>query len=84
MVPTKLKELKVQFQELLERNLSHNITIKNKYLLPIIDELFDQLQGAMVFSKFDPRQGYYISIAHKEGRRFTKLHLVPDKVIMHL
>ncbi|XP_071916246.1 uncharacterized protein [Coffea arabica] len=37
----------------------NNLTIKNKYPLPLIDELFDQLQGAVVFSKLDFRQGYY-------------------------
>ncbi|XP_071912339.1 uncharacterized protein [Coffea arabica] len=33
------------------------VTVKNKYPLPHIDELFDQLQGAVVFSKLDLRQG---------------------------
>ena len=37
----------------------NKITIKNKYLLPRIDDLFDQLQGAQVFSKIDLRSGYY-------------------------
>jgi hypothetical protein len=31
------------------------VTIKNKYLLPRIDVLFDQLAGAQVFSKIDLR-----------------------------
>ena len=31
----------------------NNVTIKNKYPLPHINELFDQLQGAVVFSKLD-------------------------------
>ncbi|XP_071925131.1 transposon Tf2-1 polyprotein [Coffea arabica] len=37
----------------------NEVTIKNKYPLPLIDSLFDQLQGSVVFSKLDLRQGYY-------------------------
>ena len=37
----------------------NKITIKNKYLLPIIDDLFDQLQGASVFSKINLRFSYH-------------------------
>jgi hypothetical protein len=35
------------------------ITVKNKYLLPRIDILFDQLSGVRVFFKVDLRSGYY-------------------------
>src|SRR5438128_3511363 len=35
------------------------ITIKNKYTLPRIEDLFDQLKGAKFFSKIDLRSGYY-------------------------
>ena len=35
------------------------VTIKNKYPLPHIDTLFDQLAGAKVFSKIDIHSGYY-------------------------
>jgi hypothetical protein len=34
-------------------------TIKNQYPLPRIDDLFDQMKGAMVFSKIDFRSGYH-------------------------
>ena len=37
----------------------NKVTIKNRYPLPIIDDLFDQLQGTSVFSKIDLRLGYH-------------------------
>jgi hypothetical protein len=37
----------------------NNITIKNSYPLPRVDELFDRLQGAKYFSKIDLRSGYH-------------------------
>nr|ABA97610.1 retrotransposon protein, putative, Ty3-gypsy subclass [Oryza sativa Japonica Group] len=37
----------------------NEVTIKNKYPLPRIDDLFDQLKGAKVFSKIDLRLGYH-------------------------
>jgi hypothetical protein len=37
----------------------NEVTIKNKYLLPRIDDLFNQLCGACVFSKIDLRLGYH-------------------------
>jgi hypothetical protein len=37
----------------------NEVTIKNKYPLPRIKDLFDQLRGAGVFSKIDLRSGYH-------------------------
>ena len=37
----------------------NKVTMKNRYPLPRIDDLFDQLKGAQVFSKIDLRTGYH-------------------------
>ncbi|KAD2805395.1 hypothetical protein E3N88_38772 [Mikania micrantha] len=37
----------------------NKLTIKNRYPLPRIDDLFDQLQGAQYFSKIELRSGYH-------------------------
>ena len=37
----------------------NKLTIKNRYPLPRIDDIFDQVRGASVFSKIDLRTGYH-------------------------
>lgn len=37
----------------------NKIIIKNKYPLPIIDDLMDQLIGDFIFNKIDLRSGYH-------------------------
>ena len=37
----------------------NKLTVKKKYLLPRIDDLFDQLKGASIFSKIDLRSRYH-------------------------
>jgi hypothetical protein len=37
----------------------NDVTMKNKYPLPRIEDLFDQMKGARVFSKIDLRSGYH-------------------------
>nr|CAD1830168.1 unnamed protein product [Ananas comosus var. bracteatus] len=58
----------------------NKVTIKNKYPLPRIDDLFDQLQGSSVYSKIDLQSGYHqLKIAPRieegegeEGRKEKK------------
>ncbi|XP_020553067.1 uncharacterized protein LOC110012712 [Sesamum indicum] len=89
MAPSKLKELKKQLEELLDKGFIrpsispwgasvlfvkkkdgsmrlcvdyrqlNRIIFKNKYPLPRIDDLLDQLKGATLFSKIDLRSGYW-------------------------
>jgi hypothetical protein len=43
------------------------VTIKNKYHLPRIDDLFDQLKDAKIFSKIDLKTGYHqVSIKYED------------------
>jgi hypothetical protein len=37
----------------------NDVTVKNKYPLPRIEDLFDQMRGARVFSKIELRPGYH-------------------------
>ncbi|KAH9309331.1 hypothetical protein KI387_037242, partial [Taxus chinensis] len=37
----------------------NKVTIKNRYPLPRIDDLFDQMRGATVFYKIDLKSGYH-------------------------
>ena len=37
----------------------NKVTIKNRYPFPMIDDLFDQLRGARVYSKIDPHTDYH-------------------------
>ncbi|GJR30306.1 putative reverse transcriptase domain-containing protein [Tanacetum coccineum] len=43
----------------LVRQELNKLTVKNRYPLPTIDDLFDQLQGSSVYSKIDLRSGYH-------------------------
>ncbi|GJT52299.1 putative reverse transcriptase domain-containing protein [Tanacetum coccineum] len=44
----------------------NKLTAKNRYLLPRIDDLFNQLQGSSVYSKIDIRSGYHQLRVHEE------------------
>ncbi|GKD63299.1 putative reverse transcriptase domain-containing protein [Tanacetum coccineum] len=69
LAPSEMQELSNQLQELADRDGSfkmcidyqelNKLTVKNRYPLPRIDDLFDQLQGSSVYSKIDLRSGYH-------------------------
>ena len=43
----------------IDYHLLNRVTIKNRYPLPRIDDLYDQLRGTQVYSKIDLRTGYH-------------------------
>ncbi|GJV85057.1 putative reverse transcriptase domain-containing protein [Tanacetum coccineum] len=67
LAPSEMRELLEQLRELLEKGFIRPIssswgaplTVKNRYPIPRIDDLFDQLQGSSVYSKIDLRSGYH-------------------------
>ncbi|GJW01007.1 putative reverse transcriptase domain-containing protein [Tanacetum coccineum] len=61
LAPSEMQELSDQLQELADRDYRelNKLTVKNRYPLPMIDDLFDQLQGSSTYSKIDLRSGYH-------------------------
>ncbi|GKE04477.1 putative reverse transcriptase domain-containing protein [Tanacetum coccineum] len=50
----------------------NKLTVKNRYPLPRIDDLFDQLQGLSVYSKIDLRSGYHqLSVCEEDIPKTT-------------
>ncbi|GJU47472.1 hypothetical protein Tco_1204738 [Tanacetum coccineum] len=54
-----VKKQDVSFRMRIDYRELNKLTIKNRYSLPRIDDLFDQLQGSSVYSKIDLRSGYH-------------------------
>ncbi|GKA02601.1 putative reverse transcriptase domain-containing protein [Tanacetum coccineum] len=63
--PSKIEELSGQIKELQDKELN-KLTIKNRYLLPRIDDLLDQLHGSQYFSKIDLRSRYHQLRVHED------------------
>ncbi|GJV39500.1 putative reverse transcriptase domain-containing protein [Tanacetum coccineum] len=64
LAPSEMEELSGQLKELQDK--VKKLTIKNRYPLPRIDDLFDQLQGSQYFSKIDLRSRYHQLRVHKD------------------
>ncbi|GJS92838.1 putative reverse transcriptase domain-containing protein [Tanacetum coccineum] len=64
LAPSEMKELLEQLQELSDKGFIR--PMKNRYPLPRINDLFDQLQGSSVYSKIDLRSGYYLLRVREE------------------
>nr|GEV74824.1 putative reverse transcriptase domain-containing protein [Tanacetum cinerariifolium] len=65
LAPSEMEELSGQLKELKDKELN-NLTIKNRYPLPRIDDLFDQLQGLQYYYKIDLRSGYHQLRLHED------------------
>ncbi|GJV75472.1 putative reverse transcriptase domain-containing protein [Tanacetum coccineum] len=54
-----VKKKDKSFRMCIDYHERNKLTMKNRYPLPRIDDLFDQLQGSSVYSKIDLRSGYH-------------------------
>ncbi|GJS26574.1 cytochrome P450 78A7-like protein [Tanacetum coccineum] len=73
MPPPELEELRDQLNEMcIDYRELNKVTIKNKYPIPLIADLFDQLGKARYFTKLDLRSGYYqVRIAEGDKAKTT-------------
>ncbi|GJR49655.1 reverse transcriptase domain-containing protein [Tanacetum coccineum] len=65
LTPSQLEELSGQLKELQDKELN-KLSVKNRYSLPTIDDLFDQLQGSQFFLKIDLMSGYHQLRVHED------------------
>ncbi|GJS24838.1 hypothetical protein Tco_0453470 [Tanacetum coccineum] len=63
------------FQMYIDYRELNKLTMKNRYPLPRIDDLFDQLQGSRVYSKIDLKSGYHQLRVREENKKEHEGHL---------
>ncbi|GJZ16053.1 putative reverse transcriptase domain-containing protein [Tanacetum coccineum] len=61
----------------------NKLTVKNRYPLPRIDDLFDQLQGSSVYSKIDLRSGYHQLRIKEEDIPITAFRTQYDDILVY-
>ncbi|GKB88477.1 hypothetical protein Tco_0960749 [Tanacetum coccineum] len=83
LAPSEMQELSEQLQEELNK-----LTVKNRYPLPRIDDLFDQLRGACPFLKIDFRSGRFVIVfiddilAYPKSKEEHEVHLKLGRMIV--
>ncbi|GJR30796.1 putative nucleotidyltransferase, ribonuclease H [Tanacetum coccineum] len=61
-----VKKMDGSFKMCIDYRELNKLTVKNRYSLPRIDDLFDQLQGSQFFSKIDLGSGYHQLRVHED------------------